>query len=266
MEGALLNKIFIDYGPERARQFIDQSTRLSIRALMKIGFSVGIDEGDLPPKAVKEIDALLSSAEANVDELIKAYHNKELKRIPGKSHRESLEEYIMMELGKTRGGTGEIAAKHIGENSTVIMAQTGARGSMLNLTQMSGSVGQQAVRGERIKRGYHMRTLSHFKKGDVSAKANGFVHSSFKRGLTPTEYFFHSMGGREGLVDTAIRTGRSGYMQRRLINALQDLYVHEDGSVRGDGDQIVQFAYGEDGIDPVKRGFVDEQLKLVSGK
>jgi len=263
LEGALLNKIFLDYGPERARQFIDQTTRLALRSFIKFGFSVGIDEGDLPAKALKEIDNLLTTAESNVDELIKAYKNKELKRIPGKSHRESLEEYIMMELGKTRGGAGEIAAKYVGENSSVIMARTGARGSMLNLTQMSGSVGQQAVRGARIKRGYHMRTLSHFQKGDVSAKANGFVHSCFKRGLTPTEYFFHSMGGREGLVDTAIRTGRSGYMQRRLINALQDLSVHKDGTVRGDGGQIVQFAYGEDGVDPSKKGYAEEELEVI---
>jgi len=123
---------------------------------------------------------------------------------------------------------------------------------------MAGSVGQQAVRGQRIKRGYHNRTLSHFQKGDVSAEANGFVKSSFKTGLTPTEYFFHAMGGRESLVDTAIRTGRSGYMQRRLINALQDLKVCRDGTVRGDGNVIVQFAYGEDGIDPMKKGYYEE--------
>jgi DNA-directed RNA polymerase subunit A' len=163
----------------------------------------------------------------------------------------------MVELGQSRGEAGKIAAKHAGENSAVLMAKTGARGSMLNLTQMSGSVGQQAVRGQRIKRGYYNRTLSCFKQGDVSAGANGFVRSNFKRGLTPSEYFFHSMGGREGLVDTAIRTGRSGYMQRRLINAMQDLVVYPDLTVRGDGGVIIQFKYGEDGIDPMKKGYMN---------
>jgi len=262
MEGHLLNEIFIRYGPKRASEFIDQSTRLSIRALMKYGFSVGIDEGDLPEKGKREIEKLLKDSEERVDELIQAYHRHELKRIPGKSWRESLEEYVMVELGKARNETGNMASRIIKQNTITIMAQSGARGSMLNLTQMSGCVGQQAVRGERIKRGYHLRTLSHFIGGDVSAEANGFVKSSFKKGLTPTEYFFHSMGGREGLVDTAIRTGRSGYMQRRLINALQDLSVHSDGTVRGDGGIIVQFKYGEDNIDPMKKGF----LKPIPGK
>ena len=123
---------------------------------------------------------------------------------------------------------------------------------MLNLSQMSGCVGQQAVRGERIHRGYKHRTLPHFKKGDLGAQAKGFVASSYKKGLTPTEYFFHSMGGREGLVDTAVRTSRSGYMQRRLINALEDIRVEQDGTVRDASGKIIQFIYGEDGVDPAR--------------
>ncbi|MFH1126119.1 MAG: DNA-directed RNA polymerase subunit A' [Candidatus Altiarchaeota archaeon] len=254
MAGKLLNELFIKYGPDTSRDFIDRSTRLAIRALMKYGFSVGIDEEDMPQRGKQELVDLLNQTEKNVNELIKSFHNGELKIIPGKSMEESLEQYIMVELGQSRTETGKIAAKYAGENSAVLMARTGARGSMLNLTQMSGSVGQQAVRGQRIKRGYYKRTLSHYMKGDVSAGANGFVRSNFKRGLTPTEYFFHSMGGREGLVDTAIRTGRSGYMQRRLINAMQDLVVYPDLTVRGDGGVIIQFKYGEDGIDPMKKG------------
>jgi len=274
MSGKLLNELFIRYGSEVARIFIDKSTRLSIRAFMKYGMSVGIDEIDLSKKAETEIADLLKNAESNVDRLIKSYNKGELKTIPGKSPAESLEDYIMMELGKSRSEAGRVAERSAGSNSAVIMAKTGARGSLLNLTQMAGSVGQQAVRGQRIKRGYHNRTLSHFQKGDVSAEASGFVKSNFKQGLKPTEYFFHAMGGRESLVDTAIRTGRSGYMQRRLINALQDLKVYKDGTVRGDGGMIVQYTYGEDGIDPMKKGYYKgpgdkegfERAKVVSGE
>jgi DNA-directed RNA polymerase subunit A' len=132
------------------------------------------------------------------------------------------------------------------------MARCGARGSMLNLSQMAGAIGQQAVRGERLSRGYWNRTLPHFKKGDLGSEARGFIKNSYKSGLTPTEYFFHSMGGREGLVDTAVRTSRSGYMQRRLINALEDLKVMQDGSVRNTAGTIIQLEYGEDGIDPTR--------------
>lgn len=266
MGGELLNEIFFKYGSTRAAEYIDQSTKLSIRALMKYGFTVGIDETDLPKKGMDEIEKLLKDTDKNVDDMIDLYDSGELKVLPGKSLKESLEEYIMVELGKSRSEAGRIAAKHGGMNSVVVMANTGARGSMLNLTQISGSVGQQAVRGQRISRGYHLRTLSHFKKGDMCAEAAGFVKSSFKKGLKPTEYFFHSMGGREGLVDTAIRTGRSGYMQRRLINALQDLSVEPDRTVRGDGGMIVQFKYGEDGVDPMKEGYLkrgDPERALV---
>ena len=132
------------------------------------------------------------------------------------------------------------------------MARSGARASMLNLSQMAGSIGQQSVRGQRLHRGYQDRTLPHFKRGDLGAKARGFVESSYKKGLTPTEYFFHSMGGREGLVDTAVRTSRSGYMQRRLINALEDLKVTEDRKVIDTAGNVVQFFYGEDGVDPTR--------------
>ena len=260
MAGKLLNEIFIIYGSDRARQYIDQSTQLAINAFMRYGFSVGIDEQDLSEQGKNELKSMLSNVEERVNELIALHEKGELKIIPGKSSKESLEDYIMLELGRSRSNAGKLAEKYVGDNSAVLKAKTGARGSLLNLTQMAGCVGQQAVRGERIKRGYYFRTLSHFKRGDVSSEAEGFVRSNFKRGLRPTEYFFHSMGGREGLVDTAIRTGRSGYMQRRLINAMQDLVVFPDGTVRGDGGGIVQFVYGEDGIDPMKKGYLKEYM------
>src|SRR5207245_1174466 len=154
-------------------------------------------------------------------------------------------------IGAFKGKIVDKLARDYGpEAARVIMARSGARGSMLNLSQMAGSIGQQAVRGERLSRGYWNRTLPHFKKGDLGAEAKGFVKSSYKSGLHPTEYFFHAMGGREGLVDTAVRTSRSGYMQRRLINALEDLKVKEDGTVRNTADTIIQFKFGEDGVDP----------------
>ena len=132
------------------------------------------------------------------------------------------------------------------------MTKTGARGNPLNLAQMAACVGQQSVRGECIVRGYRKRTLPHFNKDDLGAKSRGFVSSSYRRGLNPIEFFFHAMGGREGLVDTAVRTSTSGYMQRRLINALQDIKVEYDGTVRNAIGEVIQFRYGDDDIDPAK--------------
>jgi DNA-directed RNA polymerase subunit A' len=106
------------------------------------------------------------------------------------------------------------------------------------------------VRGKRIERGYTGRPLPHFKPSDLSPEARGFVASSFSTGLMPTEFFFHAVSGREGLVDTAVRTAQSGYMYRRLQNALQDFYVAYDGTVRNSEGMVIQFRYGEDGVDP----------------
>ena len=217
------------------------------------GFTTSIEDEDIPEQAKKQIAEGLDKAMKKIRGLVKAYENDELESLPGRSLEETLEMEIMRVTGRARDMAGEIAGRHLGlNNSAVIMAKSGARGSMLNLSQMSGCVGQQAVRGERIHRGYQYRTLPHFKKHDLGARAKGFVASSYKIGLSPTEYFFHSMGGREGLVDTAVRTSRSGYMQRRLINALEDVKVENDGTVRHSGGQIIQFIYGEDGVDPAR--------------
>lgn len=250
-KGKILDKIARDYGPDRAREFLDDVTKLSIGSMMIRGFTTGIDDEDIPLEEKKQIQEVLKDASKRVGELVLAYKEGMLDQIPGRSLEETLEVQAIKALQKARDTSGEIAGKHLGlENSAVIMARSGARGSMLNLSQMAGSIGQQAVRGERLARGYWGRTLPHFEVGDLGAEAKGFVKSSYKSGLLPTEYFFHSMGGREGLVDTAVRTSRSGYMQRRLINALEDLKVKEDRTVRNTANTIIQFTFGEDGIDP----------------
>ncbi|HUL40240.1 MAG TPA: DNA-directed RNA polymerase subunit A' [Methanomassiliicoccales archaeon] len=252
-KGKILDKISRDYGADRAREFLDNVTRLAIGAIMVHGFTTGIDDEDIPEEATRQIEEMLNDATSRVDQLVEAYRNGELEQMPGRSMAETLEVEVMKVLGKARDEAGQIAGRHLGlENSAVIMARSGARGSMLNLSQMAGCIGQQAVRGERLSRGYWNRTLPHFKQGDLGAQAKGFVIHSYKSGLSPTEFFFHSMGGREGLVDTAVRTSRSGYMQRRLINALEDLKLKQDGTVRNTADSIIQFRYGDDGVDPAR--------------
>ncbi len=252
-KGELINRLIRRGGANAGRQFIDDVTRLCIGAAMNHGFTTGIDDEDIPPEAQEQIADLMDEQISTVQDLIHQYNEGELEQMPGRSIQETLELKIMQTLGEARDGAGRIAGEHLGmDNSAVIMARSGARGSMLNLSQMAGCVGQQAVRGERITRGYKDRTLPHFEHGDLGAEAKGFVESSYKRGLSPTEFFFHSMGGREGLVDTAVRTSRSGYMQRRLINALEDLRVEYDGTVRNTANTIIQFTYGEDGVDPTR--------------
>ena len=257
-DGQIVNRIIRQYGMKRAAEFIDDITHLSIRAIMMYGFSFGIDDEDLSKTEYGQIEEVLTSAVNDVQRRIKIYEDGQLEAMPGRTPEETLEMQIMQVLGKARDRTGEIAGRHLGlGNSAVVMAVSGARGSMLNLTQMAGCVGQQSVRGERIMRGYDDRTLPHYKKGDRGSDAHGFITHSYKSGLNPTEFFFHAIGGREGLVDTAVRTSQSGYLQRRMINALQDLKVAYDGTVRTTGGRIIQFCYGEDGTDPMKSSFGD---------
>ncbi len=251
--GEIVDTLVKEYSETRARIFINEIASLAMRAIMHFGFSIGIDDESIPPAADEQVDEAIANAYDRIAELIATYEAGDLESLPGRTVDETLEMKIMQTLGKARDSAGEIAEDHFtDDNPAVIMARSGARGSMLNLTQMAGCVGQQAVRGERINRGYEDRTLAHYEQGDLSAEAHGFVENSYRGGLTPREFFFHAMGGREGLVDTAVRTSKSGYLQRRLINALSELEVQYDGTVRDTSDTIVQFEFGEDGTSPVR--------------
>ena len=188
-----------------------------------------------------------------IDELIENFRNGTLPRLPGQTLEESFEIYVMHELATARDESGKIADDDFTlENAGIVMTRTGARGSSLNIGQMAACVGQQSVRGKRILRGYADRALPHFTPNDPSPRARGFVYNSYQTGLDAIEFFFHAMGGREGLVDTAVRTQQSGYMQRRLINALEHIRLEYDSTVRDSAGDIIQFRYGEDGVDPAK--------------
>jgi DNA-directed RNA polymerase subunit A' len=264
--GEVVDEVAKAYSKTRARIFINEVSALAVRTIMHFGFSIGIDDESIPAAAEEQIDEAIENAEERVGELIESYERGDLESLPGRTVDETLEMKIMQTLGKARDSAGDIAEDHFEEtNPAVVMAESGARGSMLNLTQMAGCVGQQAVRGERINRGYEGRTLSHFEPEDLSAEAHGFVEHSYRGGLTPKEFFFHAMGGREGLVDTAVRTSKSGYLQRRLINALSELETQYDGTVRDTSDTIVQFEFGEDGVSPVEVSSDDETPIDVDG-
>jgi DNA-directed RNA polymerase subunit A' len=250
---SLLHRIAKDYGNDEARRFLNSILAVLKTYITRRGFSYGFNELGLSHEAVQKIADTLQEAYDNVTELIKKYKTGTLPTTRGLSPEGSLEFYIVNELSKSRDRAGRIADKSFSiENSGVIMARTGARGSSLNLGQMTAALGQQSVRGKRIEKGLRGRSLSHFPPNDLTPEAKGFVKRNYRDGLTPTEFFFHAMGGREGLVDTAVRTQQSGYMQRRLVNAMEHLRVEYDLTVRDPNGNIIQFLYGEDGIDPAK--------------
>ena len=141
--------------------------------------------------------------------------------------------HLDTELSAIRDQAGEVCKKELHpSNSPLVMSKSGSKGSYSNISQMIACVGQQVLNGKRVPNGFEDRSLPHFKRHSKIPAAKGFVSNSFYSGLTPTEFFFHTMGGREGLVDTAVKTAETGYMQRRLMKALEDVMVKYDGTVR----------------------------------
>src|SRR3989344_9237736 len=170
--------------------------------------------------------------------------------MPGLTAKETLERMILQLLNQLRDKIGDNVYQSISEkNSTILMVKSGAKGNTLNIAQMAACVGQQALRGSRISDGYKGRTLSSFKRNSLSPSSRGYIYGGYRTGLSPTEYFFHAMTGRDSLMDTGLRTPKSGYLYRRLSNALQDLRVEYDETIRDSNNNIIEFKYGDDNID-----------------
>ena len=194
---------------------------------------------------------MLKNGYKKVDEYITKLKEGKLEALPGQTIDETLESMILKELSEIRDHAGKACLKELGtKNSPLTMALCGSKGSLINVSQMVACVGQQAIRGERVPDGYIDRSLPHYDHKEKSPLAKGFVENSFYSGLTTTEFFFHTMAGREGLLDTAVKTAETGYMQRRLVKALEDLVSHYDGSVRNSHGDVIQFIYGDDSLDP----------------
>ncbi len=264
-KGALIN-ILEQMDKKIAREFIDRVSRLSLEMITKHGFSMSVSDQDISDKAKKKIKDLVSGFEEESRKVIKDYESGRMKKAPGLSLRDVLEASVLRLVGDASRDASKIVKDDLTNeaNPVVMMAKTGARGSYVNLTQMCAFVGQESLEGKRIYRGFTNRTTSHFVKNDLSLKSRGFVASSYKEGLDPIEFFFDAMNSRENLMDKSLHTRHSGYMERRLINAMQDLHVGYDRTVRDSHNNIVQFIAGEDGLDPSRTDGGKPLMKLLS--
>jgi DNA-directed RNA polymerase III subunit RPC1 len=166
------------------------------------------------------------------------------------SEEQTLESIMLGRLSTVRDDAGQICLQELPYlyNSPLIMSVCGSKGSPLNISQMIACVGQQSVSGKRVGNGFVDRSLPHFERASKTPDARGFVSNSFFSGLNGTEFFFHTMGGREGLVDTAVKTAETGYMQRRLMKSLEDLVCAYDKTIRNSENAVVQFEFGEDSL------------------
>ena len=187
---------------------------------------------------------MLSLVKKEVQSLIDQTHIGIFENKSGKTDEQEFETKVNNILGKALNQAGRIGLQSLSEdNRFVIMVKAGSKGSEINISQMISCLGQQQVDGKRVPYGFEDRTLPHFTKYDDSPEARGFVESSFIQGLTPEELYVHAMGGRTGLIDTAVKTSSTGYIQRRLIKSLEDLSVRYDMSVRNNKNKIIQFQY-----------------------
>lgn len=250
--GGIVHVIYNEKGPEAAVNFFNGAQRVVNYWLLHWGFSIGIGD-TIPDQATSDkIKEIVLKQKELVQKIVDQATNDELEPLPGMNIRETFESHVSKYLNEARdkaGGSTEKSLKDL--NNAIQMARSGSKGSTINISQMTAVVGQQSVEGKRIPFGFKYRTLPHYSKDDYSPAARGFVENSYLRGLTPGEFFFHAMAGREGLIDTAVKTAETGYIQRRLVKALEDVMAKYDTTVRNSLGDIVQFVYGEDGLDAV---------------
>ncbi|KAJ7293955.1 DNA-directed RNA polymerase II, subunit 1, partial [Mycena rebaudengoi] len=256
-QGGLVHVVFREKGPEATRQLFTGLQMVVNFWLFHNGFSIGIGDTIADRGTMSFITQKIADCKLNVVQIIEDATHDRLKAAPGMTIRESFESLVERQLNLARDDSGQFAQKNLKEDNNVKqMVVAGSKGSFINISQMSVCVGQQSVEGRRIPFGFRHRTLPHFTKDDFSPEARGFVENSYLRGLTPQEFFFHAMAGREGLIDTAIKTAETGYIQRRLVKALEDVMVCYDGTVRNSLGDLIQFVYGEDGMDGA---FIEKQ-------
>jgi len=264
-DGVLVKIIDKEFGRDVVFDTINKAFMLGTIYLSRKGYTLSLRDLNVSEEVKKKTLEIISEAEKKTIEVIKKYEDGTLPLIQGKTLEETRETRILQILNEVRTEIGQIVKANFPKDSNVSkMIIPKAAGSILNITQIGCCVGQQSLWNKRISFGYYDRTLSFFKKGDLSPRARGFIKSSFFEGLKPYEFFFGAMTGRDSLMDTALRTPKSGYFYRRLVSALQDLKVEYDGTVRDSSENIVQFSFGDDGKDVSKLHLKDD--KIVPGE
>jgi DNA-directed RNA polymerase subunit A' len=264
--GKIIDRIEKEYGSHVANKFLFDITKLSIEYLSMLGFSISVSDQDLPEDGREEIRKIINKIRKDVNEMIEKFKKGELKILVGRTPKESLEHAIKIVLRNGLNDARKVLEQYIKDNYTLVMVKSGARGELVNIVQTAAMVGQEMLMGERMEKGYYERVFPHFKRGDVSLEAKGFVSRGFKDGLTPFEFFFDAINSRESLMDKSLKTRHSGYMERRLVGALQDLKVEYDGTIRDSAKRIVQFTPGEDGLDPSKIERVGIDVRGIANK
>ncbi len=265
-EGALIKELDKTIGRDRTLNILRSIFALGVSYLSRNGITISLKDLSVNEKVRGSVRQVFEEAEKGTNEIIELYNSGKLEQIPGRTKEESREIKILQILNSVRTKIGKVVKEEFPEDSPVsYMINSGAGGNLLNITQTSCSVGQQSLWNKRIEIGYNHRTLPFFRKHDLSPQARGFIYSSYASGLKPYEFFFGAITGRDSLMDLALRTPKSGYLYRRLANALQDLKVEYDNTIRDASESIVQFTYSIDGNDVSKLHLKDSKISPGEG-
>ena len=254
----LVHVLYTDFSPERAGQLINDIQAIVTQYNLYTGFSVGTSDLIANAETLAFVNTTIQKGRQAVADILSSVHSGRYKNVSGTSDGEKLEDDIV-------SATKDVAKKINDEviesmkkvkqgeavNRIVQMVDSGSKGGDQNITQMVATLAQQLIEGKRVQYTLQDRTLPHFTRYDDGMESRGFVQHSFVDGLMPTEFFFHAMAGREGLIDTAVKTSDTGYIQRRLMKTMEDQHVEYDGTVRNVASNIIQFQYGDDGVDCV---------------
>jgi DNA-directed RNA polymerase II subunit RPB1 len=255
--GGLIHLSFLEHGSDACRDFMDSLQVVVNYWILNVSLSVGVQDTITTPESLDAVSKFIADAKSTVEQLLQKAQchddipeSERIQLLPGQSMLETFEDNVGTTLQNAREKAGkEVLATLNEKNNFKAMAMAGSKGNDVNISQIMACVGPQKVEGNRIAFGFKRRSLPHFRKDDLSAESKGFVTNSYLRGLTAQEFYFHAMGGREGLIDTACKTSITGYLQRRLVKSMESVMCQYDGTLRNSAGNIIQMMYGEDGLD-----------------
>ena len=247
--GGIVHNIWTEVGPQKTMEFLGNCQKLINNYLLMVGWTIGVSDTICNDDTKNEIDNTLKNMKKEFSRLLEKFQEGSLESQPGKNSMDTFEHLANQELNYARDNAGLLVQKSLSpKNHLKNMVSAGSKGNSTNISQIIAFVGQQNVNGKRIPFNFYKRTLPHFLEDDYGWESKGFVENSFLSGLKPHEFFFHAMGGREGVIDTSIKTSQTGYNQRKLVKSLEDLIASYDGTIRDSLGHIIQFSYGEDGM------------------
>jgi DNA-directed RNA polymerase II subunit RPB1 len=254
--------IWDSYGVNETTDFLNNVQRLMNNFNLYNGFTVGIGDTYINTDVEKQLDLIFDTKDTKISQITTNLENN-----PDLMTHDLYERTIFAELNVIREDISKLLGANLkDDNNFNIMISSGSKGTITNIAQISGCVGLQAFEGKLIPTKTNFRTLPYFTRNDNSSSARGLIKNSYLKGMTFPEFFFHNMTGREGLIESAIKTAESGYIQRKLIKSMEDAIVTYDGTVRSTSNSIIQFVYGDSGADTTKQYLYSIKLLEMSDK